>query len=448
MNLALRISAILAALSATKLVAQGIPAKLTIDEAQRLAKVNNTDYRKAANDAGPAEANIRQMYGNLMPSLNSSIGFGGSNTSTLSSIDPFGRPISEPRRVESTSSNASQGVSMAMTLFDGGASFRNISVAKAQQRAVNANIASVENALRARVSRDYYNALSALRQIDLEERVLAAREDALNRTQKLLAVAAAKYVDVLSARVDVATQKQAVERARGDAEKMRLQLKQTLGVEGESAFDLTSEPLAVFDPSTLKVDELVARALGANPTVVAAEAQRVAASQGASATRARRWPSVSANMGYSRNANSAGYSSVGEFNPQNRALNFSLGLSLPIFTRFQTTASIAQADARLLDAAEDVRATRLTTEREVRSAHIDLQNAYRTAQLAEERAALERERLAAGQEEYRLGGITYFQLQQYADGAASADRQALSARFDFVRATIALEEKIGAPLGR
>jgi outer membrane protein len=182
--------------------------------------------------------------------------------------------------------------------------------------------------------------------------------------------------------------------------------------------------------------------------VVAAEAQRVVANQSASAARARRWPSVSANLGYSRSANSAGYSSIGEFNPQNRALNFGLGLSLPIFTRFQTSALIAQADARLLDAAEDLRAVRLTTDREVRSAHIDLQNAYHTAQLAEERAGLGRERLAAGQEEYRLGGVTYFQLQQYADGAANADRQALSARFDFVRALIALEEKIGAPLGR
>jgi outer membrane protein TolC len=75
-------------------------------------------------------------------------------------------------------------------------------------------------------------------------------------------------------------------------------------------------------------------------------------------------------------------------------------------------------------------------------------NAYRTAQLADERAKLERERLAAGQEEYRLGGISYFQLQQYADGAANAERQLLNARFDFVRATIALEEKIGAPLER
>ncbi len=448
LQFALRVSALLAALSASRLVGQQIPAKLTIEEAQRIAKVSNTDYRKVVNDIGPAEAQVRQMYGNLLPNLNSSLSFGGSNSSTLSSIDPFGRPITEPQRVQTTGSSASQGVSMQMTLFDGGASFRNIGVAKASQRATFASIASMENTLRARVARDYYNALSAVRQIELEERVLAAREDDLGRTQKLMGVAAAKYVDVLSAQVQVATAKQTVERARGDAEKARLVLKQTLGAEGSSAFELASEPPAVFDPATLKVDELVARALGANPGVVAAEAQRAVADQSASATRGRRWPSVSGSMGFSRSANSKGYSSFGDFNPQNRSLSFSLGVSLPIFTRFQTSAQIAQADAREQDAIEDLRAARLLTERDVRSAHIDLQNAYRTAQLAEERAKLERERLAAGQEEYRLGGISYFQLQQYAEGAANAERQFLNARFDFVRAVIALEEKIGAPLER
>jgi outer membrane protein len=448
LRLTLRVSALLAALSASRLVGQQIPARLTLEEAQRIARLSNTDYRKAENDIGPADAQVRQMYGNLLPNLNTNLNFGGSNSSTLSSTDPFGRPISETRRVETTGSNASQGLTMGMTLFDGGANLKSISVAKASQRATIASIASMANALRARVARDYFNALSAARQIELEERVLAAREDDLKRTEKLLAVAASKYVDVLSARVQVATAQQTVERARGDAEKARLQLKQTLGVQGAATFELATDPPEVFDPASLKVDDLVVHALTSNPSVVAAEAQRAVANQSAAVTRGRRWPAVSASFGFSRSANSKGYSSIGDFNPQNRNLNFGLGVSLPVFTRFQTSASIAQADARQLDANEDLRAARLTTEREVRSAHIDLLNAYRTAQLADERAKLERERLAAGQEEYRLGGISYFQLQQYADGTANAERQLLNARFDFVRATIALEEKIGTPLER
>jgi outer membrane protein len=206
------------------------------------------------------------------------------------------------------------------------------------------------NALRARVARDYFNALSAARQIELEERVLAAREDDLKRTEKLLAVAASKYVDVLSARVQVATAQQTVERARGDAEKARLQLKQTMGVEGAATFELATDPIEVFDPASLKVDDLVAQALTSNPSVVATEAQRAVATQSAAVARGRRWPSVSASFGFSRSANSKGYSSIGDLNPQNRNVNFGLGVSLPVFTRFQTSASIAQADARQLDA--------------------------------------------------------------------------------------------------
>ena len=54
----------------------------------------------------------------------------------------LGRPISEPQRVETTGSSASQGVSMAITLFDGGTNFRSISVAKASERATIASMQS------------------------------------------------------------------------------------------------------------------------------------------------------------------------------------------------------------------------------------------------------------------------------------------------------------------
>src|SRR5690606_21364736 len=108
----------------------------------------------------------------------------------------------------------------------------------------------------------------------------------------------------------------------------------------------------------------------------------------------------------------------------------------PLFNRFGTTAQIAQAAATAEDAAEDVRATRLELETQVRSAHIDLVNAYRSLELAEESAQLSRDRLELAQEKFRLGAISFTELQNVTDRTAQAERSALDARFSFISARI------------
>jgi outer membrane protein len=436
-------------LSASSAAAQQIPQQLTLQEAQRIAGLFNPAYRRMQNDVQVAEANVRQSYGRFMPNLNTNLNFGGSNSSTVTATDDFGQPITGTRRIETESSSASQGASMGMTLFDGGASFRNLSASKAQAQATESRVAQNANQLRAQVAREYFNAMRAEQRIKLEETLLASRKDALARTEKLLTVASTKYVDVLSARVDVATAEQAVEDARGLADKARLQLKQIMGVEGPATFTLATEPPAIFDPATVKVDALVQTATVSAPAVLIADAGLRSADKQASAARATRWPSLTGSLSYGRSTQARGYGALGELNPPNRSFGFGLGVSLPVFSRFTTSAQIANADASEIDARETLREAKLQVESEVRAAHIDLTSAYRTVQMAQRRAELSRERLLAAEEEYRLGAaVTFLALQQYADQSAQAERQVLDALFQFATALIALEERIAKPLER
>jgi outer membrane protein len=448
LQVAIRLSGALVGFWASTLVAQQAPQRLTLDEAQRLATLNNPQFRSVQNDVLVAEANVRQSYGRFLPSVDAGLGFSGSNSSTLTATDDFGRPIEGARRVETERSSASQGIGLNFTLFDGGRNLRGVSSAKAELRATEARVAREANRLRAQVAREYFGALRLEQQIELEQRVLAARRDDLERTQKLLAVAATKYVDVLSARVQVAEAEQLVDRTRGDAEKARLLLKQTMGVEGAAAFALSSPVPEAFDPSALDVEALVGTALNASPAIGERTAAVAAADKRTTDAKASRWPSIIGGVNLGRGTNASGYNAFGELNPANRFWDFSVRLNLPIFSQFTTSYSIAQADAAASDARESLRQERLTVEREVRAAYIDLGNAYRNARLAEQKREISMERLAAAQEEYRLGGIDFFRLQNYANEAASADRQLLEARFNFVVAMIALEEKVGAPVER
>jgi outer membrane protein len=133
-------------------------------------------------------------------------------------------------------------------------------------------------------------------------------------------------------------------------------------------------------------------------------------------------------------------------NPRDRGLNFGLNVSLPVFNRFQTNQSIAQADANKDAAEEDLRARRLEVERLVRSNIIEVQNSYRSVQLVDRSAQLARRRLEMAREQYLLGSISYTELQQVVTQSAGAEREALSARGRWAAALVSLEEVVGQPV--
>src|SRR5262245_58941424 len=241
---------LLSGLGLHRVAAQQMPEQLTLEEAQRLARLYNPEYKQAENDAGVAAAAVRARYGSFLPSLNTTLRFGGGHSWTQETLDDFGRRVSAPT-VESKQSSASQGLSLGLNLFDGGANFRNLAAARASEQETDARIANQANALLAQAGREYFAAIRAQQAISLEERLLAARKDDLARTEKLLGVAASKYIDVLTAKLQVASAQQSLELARGNAEKQRLTLKHTIGVEGPATFTLATEPPEVFDPATL-----------------------------------------------------------------------------------------------------------------------------------------------------------------------------------------------------
>jgi outer membrane protein len=420
---------------------------LTLDDALRLARDHNPAFQRVRNDLGVAGNAVRAAWANaFLPSLNSSMSFSGSRSTSVTGLDPFGRLERLPDPVTTRGSTANQSVGTQLTVFDGLGSFRNLSAQRALYDATDAQIAHQELQLVAQVSRDWVQALRAEHMIRLEEALLESAKERLARTEELLRVAARNRVDVLGARGDVAQAEQNVQRARGDADKARLSLAASIGIEPTSSITLDTVMPAVFDPAELDPNALVARALASNPIVRQRSAALDAARHRAGAARGRRLPTITASAGYSRSVNERGFGAFGELNPLNYGFNFGMTVSMPLFTRFQTAGAIAEASAAVNDAEQDVRAARLSVERDVRAALIDLDNAWRTLQLAELNAELSRERQELTQEQYRLGGISFTDLQNVIDRTAQAERQALDARFGVHVARLNLEERLGTRL--
>jgi outer membrane protein len=444
---ALAVVAALAA-SAAAIPAQQQPAgTISLDDALRIARDYNPAFQRVRNDLEPAGMALRQAWAAaFLPGVNASMSFSGSERTSVTGEDPFGHVTRLPEPRSSRGSGASQSVSAQLTLFDGLASMRGLQAQRAEYAATAAAIAAQDVQLTLQVSRDYYQAVRTQRLIVLEEALLQSARERLETTEALLRLAARNRVDVLGARADVAQNEQAVERARGEADKARLALAATLGLEPATSLSVDTVLPAVADPSELDPAALVALALRSSPLIRQREAGVEAADHRAAAARGRRWPTISGNIGYNRSVNQTGYGAFGEFNPLNHGHSFGISASLPVFTRFQTSSAIVTAAVAVQDAEHDLRGARLNLERDVRSALIDLENAYRSLQLAEQNAALSRERQELTQEQYRLGGVNFTELQNVIDRTAQAERQALDARFQYITARIGLEEKLGVRL--
>lgn len=441
------LAALLLALAPAAAAAQpDVPRTLRLEDALRIARANNPDYLKVLNDEDVATSAIRRAWGSLLPTVNTNMGWNLSSSTRVTGENDFGEPVRLDDPVTFRSSSASQGISTGVTLFDGGQNLRELSLARAEGSSTEARIASQLSQLASTVTRAFYDAVQSLRLVQVEERNLAAAEERLTRTESQFEIATANQVDVLGARRSVLDAQRQLSNQRANAEKRRFLLTYTMGVDAGTPFELDTAVPDVFDPASLDADALIARAREVHPRLREAQAAMATARARSATARGTRWPTVDASFGFNRSTSRSGFEAVGDINPLNRGWNGGVSVRLPVFTGFNTSHQIEVAETAERDAAQDQRRTQLLVEQEIRSAMVDLRNAYDALQLATQIAQLTEERLEMAEEQYRNAALDFLQLQQLIDDNLNAQRQAVDAQFTFITARATLEEKLGGPI--
>lgn len=425
--------------------AEGEP--LSLLQAQRIAEENNPTYRRALTEVGTARADVRRARGAFLPSVSVGLGANGNYSRTFTGVDPFGEPVVRDDAVESKNSSVSQSLSMqSYTLVDGGQRRRDLRAARAGEQVVDARVAGAAITMRGEVSRRYWESVRADRLIRLEEELLASARDRLEVTRALVRVGVRGPLDVLSAEVTVAEQEQALERARGDARKSQLDLRQAMGVMDGGWLRLTDEPVPLFDPAALDAQTLVRQALSGHPRVRRVDYALMQSEARLGSAQGARWPRLTMGANLGRSQQFQDYTGFYALDPLNQSAGVSLNLSVPLFTGHQTSYQVQAARAARAAAGEDARGERLALERDVRGALVDLDNAYRGAVNAERTLGLNRQRLELAQQQYRVGALTLTDLTDAVERAARAERDAIRTRFDFATALATLEERLGGPV--
>ena len=438
---------VLAALfAAAPLEAQELPV-LSLEDALELARQNNPVLRQAINNLELTPAGMRAAWGAFLPDLSLNFGTGVTLNRRLQAEDFFGNPIANPNVEWVTNSSSSQTISAGIALFEGGGRFHQRGAERARgiarERSVEAELTDTYG----RVANSFYQTIRHSDLLELELAILEGKRVDLESTRRLFELAVGTQVDVLGAELEVQRQERAVREAQNEHAKALLSLRAEIAAPDVDDFTTRGTPPEPFDPEALDEAVLISRASDLSPRLRQRQAEVDVGRASLSAQRSARWPTLRLNTNFNQNAYAQDYGAAFKpFSDDSRYASARVSVSLPVFTGFSTERNIAEAQVQLANAEEQMRQTRLETERDVRSRLIDLRGAWDSYRLAERSSEIAEERLRLAREGYRLTTVTFSDLQLAIEGAANERRTAINARYDFAVARIALEQVVGGPL--
>ena len=471
--------------------AQGVPQRLTLEEAIRLAKDYNPTFQSTKNDRAAADWRVREAYSGFLPTAfgNSSFSWQEGGAQRFGTVD-----------LGTSGTDWYQSYySLNLTWQLDGNTIFGIPAARANQRAVDARIDAAEFSLESQVALQYMAVLRGRDGVDVAQRQRDRARQNLQLVRTRVASGAAAGTDGKQAEVDEGRAEVAVIQARRQFREAVALLAEQLGVTLDEDTELASE-FAVFEPLWER-EELTALALGEHPSLRAFAATERAASASAKQAASQYFPSFSVSSslrGVTQQATNRNFV-VGQAQDywnarqsncqftnaliqgvpglggevqdcgllaftddrrqaaldQNAAFPFSysklpLGVtfqvSIPVFTGFSRQRAVSEANNAAEDAKHNRRAEELRLRTAVTQAYDNLTAAYEVVQLEANNRSLAEEQLQMQQRRYALGAAALLELMDAQTTLSAADQAYLNAVYDFHWNLIRLEAAVGRSL--
>ncbi len=484
-----------AVLAAAGARAQGVvPAQLSLDEALSIARSHNPTYLQAANDRDLSDWDVREAWGQLLPSAtaSSSVGWQGSGNQQFGAITLGDLGFGGLPSYYLSSYNLSVGLNLSWSKLLGP------SQAKANRKTTIANTEQAAATLVSQVTSAYLEVLRQQEAVALAKQQLDNAKINLKLAQARADVGSATAIDVGQAQVQVGRSNVTLLQAENALKTAHLRLFQQMGVPGSHDVTLTTT-FAVKKPEWT-MDALYARALRQNPALQAKIASKKAADIGVSSARSAYYPSLSVNTGFSgftREASSTHYmmaqaqaqvaqqvaqcvatndlySRLAEplpamdcskyaftdaqrnaiinqndqfpFNFQKSPFSLSVGLSIPVFQGLSRQRNLEAAKLQKQDMAQQVRQQEIGLRADLAVGLANVQTAYQSAILEESNQKLAQEQLRLARERYKVGAITFVDLVNAETVEAQANSDRISAVYAYQDAVTNLETLVGGSL--
>jgi len=409
---------------------------ISLDEAVRLAQRNSPLAVQAEGNERTSRAARTSAIGNIMPSISLNAGrtiqFGGGTTR----VNQNGEEVA----VASQPTN-STGLSMNMTLFDGGQRLYDLRTSKSAIEAAEANRVAVRYDVALQVKGQFFAVLAALESQDAARVQMDQAEQQFRSSIAQVKAGVATRSDSLRGVIQVGNAQLALITAQSNLSAANAALTRLVG----SDVPVTADPRSVQENMAALPDsaELAALAKKA-PAIVEARANLDAAEESRKASRSTYLPSLSAS--YSRSGSGVdprfGFGS----DPYSYNGRLSFSLSYPLFNGFQREEQVVRAKVAETNAQATLRDTELAAQQSLTQYIGVIRGASQRVAVQVASVAAAQEDVRVQQQRYNIGASTLLDLLTSQTALAQAQQALIQARYDYRIARAELEALIGRDL--
>ncbi|MCC7485476.1 MAG: TolC family protein [Burkholderiales bacterium] len=329
-------------------------------------------------------------------------------------------------------------VTLTYLLFDFGAGESRVKAAEYQALAASLSQNRVLQDVVLLVEQSYYRLLGVEQLIRSNELFLKSVSTSLEATRRRREGGLATVADVYRAETQVAQGQLNLTRSQGELEKARGALAAAVGVGVNAALKVqTLESAPRIKEITESLGRILQRAKAARPDLVAAEAQALSARAQADAVARSGLPSVTINA-------TTGRTFFHQDRPFTDTNSLVLGVSIPLFTGYEQTYLVRQAEARAAqaEAARDVLFRQ--TELEVWQAYYDVKTAAGGVSTTEVQLRAAQQTAEATLARYQAGFGSLLDLITAQVEESNARVQRIQSFLDWFTAVSRLNHAIGA----
>jgi outer membrane protein len=410
--------------------------KISLNEAIALAQQNSPQAIQAEGTARTSKAARVSAIGAILPSATLSAGhvvqIGGGTTR----LNQNGEQVTVAQRPTNTT-----GLSLNMTLFDGGQRLYELRTANADIAAAEANRVAVKYNVALNVKQQYYAVLAAIESYDAAKLQMQQAEVQFRTSVAKVRAGVATRSDSLRGVVQVGNAQLALITAQTQKEAADAQLTRLVG----SPVPVTADPASVQENMAALPDSAELARLALNgPAVQQAQASLDAAKEDTKASKATYLPSLSAS--YSRSGSGVDPRFGLGNDPFTYSGRLAFSLSYPIFNNFLREEQVVRAKVAQVNAEASLRDSQLGATQLLTQNIGALRGASQRVAVQAASVAAAQEDVRVQQQRYNIGASTLLDLLTSQAALATAEQALIQARYDYRIARAQLEALIGRDL--
>lgn len=410
--------------------------KISLAEAVQMAQLNSPQAIQAEGTERTSKAAKVSAVGAILPSVALNAGHVVQLGGGLTRLNSNGEQVTVAQKPTNNT-----GLSLNMTLFDGGQRLYDLRTANYQIAAAEANRVAVKYNIALGVKQQYFAVLAAIESQDAADLQMAQAAEQFKSSVARVRAGAATRSDSLRGVIQIGNAQLAQITAASAKEAAEASLTRLVG----SPVPVTADPASVQENMAALPDsaQLAALAL-TGPAVQQAQANLDVAEESRKASKATYLPSLSAS--YSRTGSGTDPQFGFGSDPYTYSGRLSFQLSYPIFNNFQREQQVVVAKVAEVNAQSSLRDAQLAAVQTLAQNIGAIRSASQRVAIQVASVAAAKEDVRVQQQRYNIGASVMLDLVTSQAALATAEQALIQARYDYRIARAQLEALVGRDL--